>query len=144
MSEKKKVLIIEDDPDIVEAMKLVLESENYAVAWAQDPDEGYSMAKSKMPDIILLDVMFGPSGTTGGFDCAQRIRRDKSISAIPILMITAVNEKFPGFGFSPSADGEYLPVDGFIEKPAQPAELLRKVGELLSLGRSRWAGEYSR
>ncbi|MCK5197675.1 MAG: hypothetical protein KAR21_04955, partial [Spirochaetales bacterium] len=81
---------------------------------------------------------FGQKQKTDGFDYAIEIRRKKNISAVPILMITAVNTQYPNFDFSNKTDGEFLPVDGFIEKPAQPDNLIRKVNELLELKTSPW------
>lgn len=130
MIQPKKVLIIEDDIDLVEAMKTILEAKGIEVTTAYQPDEGFERAKHERPDLIILDVMFGKEGNTQGFDFARKVRRDKTIAHIPILMETAVNAEYPGFNFSPQ-DEAYLPVDDFINKPAKPGELVEKVENLL-------------
>jgi len=136
--EKAKILIIEDDPDMIEAMRVILEPQSYTIVTAFDPNEGYQKLKEEKPDLLILDVMFGSEQKTKGFDLALNIKKDKELAYIPILMITAVNVKYPKFGFSPDTDEEYLPVDDFIDKPVQPEELIKKVDQLLKQKISKW------
>lgn len=138
MTKQKKVLIIEDDVDMVEAMKITLEAKNYQVSAAFSPEEGFQKAKKEKPGLIILDVMFGSKGKTTGFDYAVKMKKDKTLASIPILMITAVNVQKPGFGFSDQTDGEYIPVDDFIDKPAQPEDLVQKAEKLLQMKISKW------
>ena len=138
MSAKEKILIIEDDPDTLAAMRITLETQGYEVSTADNPESGLEEARKCEPGLVILDVMFGSKETVQGFDCAVKIRKDKLLAQIPILMITAVNVKHPKFHFSPDADGEYLPVDDFIDKPAKSADLIRKVKKLLELKTSKW------
>ncbi|MCM8804300.1 MAG: response regulator [Candidatus Omnitrophica bacterium] len=135
----EKILIIEDDVDMIEVMKVVLQKGNYVVITAFDPEEGFQKIKEEKPDLLILDVMFGSEQKTKGFDFAYKMKQDKELAKIPILMITAVNIKYPQFGFSPETDKEYLPVDDFIDKPVQPEALLKKVEELLKQKVSKWA-----
>ena len=132
------IIVIEDDADMAEAIKLTLEANEHRVLIRDNPTSGVEEAEKNIPDLIILDVMFGQNQKTVGFDYAVEIRRKKNISSVPILMITAVNTQYPNFNFSNKTDGEYLPVDGFIEKPAQPDDLIRKVNELLELKTSPW------
>ncbi len=134
-----KILIIEDDVDMVEAMRVILESRGHKVIACYHPDEGYEKAKEEKFDLIILDVMFGSRKRTQGFDYAVKFKQDKELAPIPILMVTAVNLQYPTFGFSPKSDNEFLPVDEFIDKPAQPEELVSKVEKLLQRKRSIWA-----
>lgn len=138
MPDKPKILIIEDDEDMVEAMKITLTANNYRVTSALNPDDGLKKAKEEKPDLIILDVMFGKGQEAKGFDYAVKMKREKSLAPTPILMITAVNIRHPEFKFSPRTDGEYLPVDDFIDKPAKPDELIRKVKKLLDMKISKW------
>jgi DNA-binding response OmpR family regulator len=139
MSRKAKILVIEDDPDTAEATRLTLETRAYEVLLVADAEEGVRRAASEHPDLIILDVMFGSDERTRGFDVALKLKGQRDIARIPILMVTAVNVRHPSFHFHPESDGEHLPVDAFIDKPAQPTELLAKVEELLEQGTSRWA-----
>lgn len=138
MNEKSKILIIEDDTDLVAALKRLLEIKSYKVATAFDPEEGNSMMHKEKPDLIILDVMFGSKGESKGFDFAQKIRYDKTYADIPVLMLSAINTEKPFFKFSPDTDGEFLPVDSFIDKPVNSEELYKKVEELLSQKTSKW------
>jgi hypothetical protein len=70
--------------------------------------------------------------STEGFDTAYEIRKDNDLKFTPILMLTSVNEK-SGHKFNPETDGEFLPVDGFIEKPVEPVKLDQYVSKLLNL-----------
>ncbi len=138
MNEKSKILIIEDDVDLVAAMKKMLEIKGHQVTIAYDPEDGSEKLKLDKPDLIILDVMFGYSGETKGFDFAQRLRMNKQTADIPILMLTAINSEKPFFNFSPVTDGEYLPVDSFLDKPLKSDELFLKVEELLLQKTSKW------
>ena len=138
MKEEATILIIEDDTDLIEAMKITLEAENYRILSATDPEEGINAAKKEKPDLVILDVMFGEEDIIKGFDYAVKMKQDKALAPIPILMLTAVNVRHPTFHFSPDSDGEYLPVDEFIDKPAQPEELVEMVKKLMQMKISKW------
>jgi DNA-binding response OmpR family regulator len=138
MNEPPKILIIEDDADLVAAMKKMLESKGHNVVVAYDPDEGNEILKQERPDLIILDVMFGSRGESKGFDFAQKMRNNKQVADIPVLMLTAINTERPSFNFSPDTDGEFLPVDSFLDKPVRSEELFLKVEDLLKQKISKW------
>jgi len=124
-----KILIIDDDPDIVEAMKVVLESKNYEITLAKSGEEGLKRVRQSKPDLIILDVMM--ESMDKGFDVARNLKNDQNHKNIPILMLTAIKEK-TGLGFEKEAgDPDWLPVDGYCEKPLKPDELISKVEALL-------------
>jgi two-component system alkaline phosphatase synthesis response regulator PhoP len=131
----QKILIIDDDPDIVEAMRMPLEANSYNVISASNGKDGLQRAKGEVPDLIILDVMMETD--TEGFHVAYELRSEepdaeyKNCKKIPILMITAISQK-KGMHFSLEKDDTFLPVDSFIEKPIQPKDLLEKVSELLA------------
>ncbi len=134
-----RILIIEDDEDMVEAMKWALSPIHCEIETANHPEAGIELAKKQPPDLIILDVMFGPDEKTEGFDYAIKFKQDKRLVSVPILMTTAVNREYPGFRFSDETDEEFLPVDDFIDKPAPPDILLEKVKNLLDQKTSKWA-----
>jgi len=138
MDSEVRILVVEDDPDAAEAMKVTLEAQGWKVDTAIDPEKGLEKARKSKPQVIILDVMFGAREQTKGFDYAVKIRQDRELASIPILMVTAVNVRHPGFGFCPESDEEYLPVDDFVDKPAQPRELTEKVRRLLAQKTSNW------
>jgi len=139
MNEKQSILIIEDDTDLVAAIVKLLQNKGYSVSYAYDPEEGMKKLDQERPDLIILDVMFGSKGESKGFDFAQKLRSNKHLSGIPVLMITAINAEKPFFNFSPETDGEYLPVDAFIDKPVKTEELYSKVEELIKQKTSKWS-----
>ncbi len=127
---KRLILIIDDDPDITMAMRLVLETRDYEVASATNGKEGLAKAEQLVPDLIILDVMMTRSDE--GFEVCRTIKADPSLAHIPIVMITSLQEK-TGFNFKPQAgESNWLPVDDYVDKPIQPEQLLQKVRELLT------------
>jgi CheY-like chemotaxis protein len=126
----EKILIVDDDDDVVLAMRLPLEANGYQVFRAGSSQEGLEKVKEVNPDLILLDVMM--DSTTAGFQMSLVLRSPDAESEyaayrdIPIIMITAIHTTTP-LRFAP--DQDYLPVDAFIEKPIEPAALLDKVRE---------------
>jgi len=127
----EKILVIDDDPDLVELIRLTLETKGYQVFSAASGTEGLEKVKDINPDLIILDVMMGH--VTEGFQVALALR-DKPeseyapYSKIPILMLTAIHSRTP-LRFTP--DEKYLPVDDFVEKPLKARDLLQKVEKLL-------------
>ncbi|MBN2081060.1 response regulator [bacterium] len=120
-----KILIVDDDTDIVEAIQLVLEKEGHATAPAYSRVEGMRQVEDFKPDLIVLDVMMDEPDD--GIAMAQDLRRQGQ--DCPILMLTSV-AKVTGMRFGP--DNELVPVDEFQEKPIDPAVLVAKVAELLA------------
>lgn len=120
----KKIMIIDDDIDLVEAMRITLESDGYEVIDAQDGQKGLEILKKEMPSLLILDVMMGTLDE--GFHIAYQIRNAVEIKDIPILMITAVGAQ-TGFEFDMQRDEDFLPVNEFIEKPVNPQVLLDAV-----------------
>ena len=129
MSKGEKILIVDDDLDLVEAMKVVLESKEYEVAVATTGEEGLEKAKGEKPALIILDVMMETGDK--GFDVSRRLRADEELKNVPILMLTAIR-KTTGVGFEKQAgDDAWLPVDDYVEKPLESEELIAKVEALL-------------
>ncbi len=120
-----KIAIIDDDPDIIDASKIVLSSKGYEVITANNPDDGYKIVVEQKPDLIILDVMMNEPDD--GFFLAQKFRREKIET--PILMYTSVSKTL-GLEFEA---GEMVPVDDFVEKPISPETLIDKVEKLLKL-----------
>ncbi len=120
-----KIAIIDDDPDILDASSLVLQSKGYQVVTASNPEDGYKLIKEQNPSLIILDVMMNEPDD--GFFLAQKLRREKI--DIPIIMYTSVSKTL-GLEF---AAGEMIPVDDFVEKPISPDALIQKVEKLLSI-----------
>jgi CheY-like chemotaxis protein len=120
-----KVLIVDDDPDIVEAGKLILEKEGYEVVTAASREEGLTAVEGQQPDLIVLDVMM--EQPDDGIAMAQKLRRDGFKK--PILMLTSVGR---ASGLKIGKDSDLVPVDDFQEKPIEPSKLVGKVKDLLN------------
>ena len=127
-----KILIVDDDPDIVLAVRMVLESAGHEVIEASSGQKGIEMIRIEHPDLIILDVMMETK--TEGFQLALKLRSPDPTSEfidykdIPILMLTAIHSTTP-LRFEPDID--YLPVELFVDKPIDPDDLLGKVDWLL-------------
>lgn len=119
-----KILIVDDDTDLVEACQLFLEREGHVVSAAHNRPDGLEAVKKFDPDLLILDVMM--EQPDDGFAMAQELRRTNFTK--PILMLTSI-AKVSGMDFG--RDNELVPVDDFQEKPIEPAKLLSKVRELL-------------
>lgn len=117
------IVVIDDDPDILDASSLVLKSKGYNVLTTTNPNDGYKLIKEKKPNLIILDVMMDEPDD--GFFLAQKLRKEKVTT--PILMYTSVSKAI-GMDFGKN---EMVPVDDFVEKPISPEELVEKVTALL-------------
>jgi len=124
----KKILIVDDDRDVFESMKIVLETEGYGVDWATNGAEAIQKAKAKKPDLMILDVMMNSDDE--GFQVTYKMKQDAELSSIPIVMVTSVSSR-TGFSFNRDRDEDFLPVNEFLEKPVDPRVLLDKVRENL-------------
>jgi DNA-binding response OmpR family regulator len=125
------LLIVDDDEDFANSVEVVLRKEGHDVKIELDTDDAMQSMENKPPDLVILDVMF-PEDPSAGFELA-RIMRHKSekLKGVPILMLTAVNTRFP-LGFGPNdIDDRWLPVTDFLEKPVDFETLRRKVAQLL-------------
>ena len=121
---QKKILIIDDDIDLVEAMRLTLENAGFDVIDAQDGQKGLEKIEKEKPDLVLLDVMMETQDE--GFHIAYQIRSNEETADLPIIMLTAVGAE-TGFSFDKEKDEDFLPVDEFIEKPINPDTLIECV-----------------
>lgn len=137
MDTKKKLLMIDDDPDFVEPIMSILENAGYEVDAKYNPDEGFEALKSGSYDLLLLDVLMGRGAE--GIMIARKIGDDEKLRETPILIITGMREQiaflFPGQPVHPS----FVPTDELIEKPVEPDLLLEKVSTLLRMAEERKA-----
>jgi DNA-binding response OmpR family regulator len=122
-----KILIVDDDPDVVEVATMLLKGEGHEVLSAGSREEGLKQVNEAKPDLLVLDIMLDQPDD--GVFMAQELRRagfDK-----PILMFSGIS-KITGMDFD--KDDEIVPVDAFQEKPVDPAVFVAKVKELLGKG----------
>lgn len=121
-----KVLMIDDDPEFVEAISNLLDAKGYDVHTASNGKEGVAKAKVIHPDIILLDVMMTTKNE--GFNVARELHEDEKLRDTPIVIMTGIRREMNlPFGFEP--DETWLPVKRVLEKPVKPEVLLTAISE---------------
>jgi DNA-binding response OmpR family regulator len=120
--ESKRILLVDDDVEIIEAMRYALESKGYAISVARDGNQGLALAEREDPDLVILDMMMPKRS---GFLVLERLRRTRPVP-VRVIMITA-NE-----GSRHKAYAEMLGVDDYIRKPFPMDRLLDSVNRLLS------------
>ena len=122
----KKVLMIDDDREFIDAISNILDAKGYEVVSATDGKDGVAKAKAEKPDIILLDVMM--TTKSEGFDVAREMNKDKNLKDTPVVILTGIKREMNlPFGFEPDAD--WLPVKAVLEKPVKPEVLLKTIEE---------------
>jgi two-component system alkaline phosphatase synthesis response regulator PhoP len=131
MAKGADILIIDDDRDLVESIRIVLESRKYGVRTAYNGKEGYQRIQEKSPDLIILDVMMATD--TEGFSLAYKLRNNPDYKEIPIIMVTGFTKKMAEAGPEKFQHimGENWPVTQLLEKPIDPEELLSVIGGVL-------------
>lgn len=122
---KRKILIVEDDPDYLEAVSFFLEQSGYTVLQAKDGNEGLKLALMERPDLIIMDVMMGER--TEGFFTVQQMRRTEELKETPIFILSALYSKVPDFRIAP--EGAWAAYDEFFSKPVAMPFLLGKIRE---------------
>lgn len=135
MGSRKRLLIIDDDPDFVEGIKSILLGADYEVEAAYNPKDGFKALQTGKYDMLLLDIMMGRGAE--GVMVARKIRKDPKLRDMPVLIITGIREQiaflFPGGAVHP----HFVAVDELVEKPVEPKLLLERVHALLEAAKSR-------
>jgi CheY-like chemotaxis protein len=121
-----KIIITDDDPDFVNATRIVLEKNNHQVITAESGDLGYQRARQEKPDLVILDVIMDT--VLDGVSTSQRMHDDPELSNIPIIMVTSIAntdyaELFP--------TDEYIHINAFLSKPISADQLMRQVNKYL-------------
>lgn len=132
-----KILVVDDEPQIIRVLQIALERKGHQVLTAGSKEEAEAVAIANKPDLILVDVMM-PEGTEG-FHLVWKIRQmeDEALSGVPIIMVTGIHETtelrfYPDQSDGTYEPGEFLPVQGWLDKPIAVGELLEKVNNLLT------------
>ncbi len=125
-TKQPKILLVDDDPDFVEATKTVLETK-YKVVVATEGNAGLKKAKEEKPDLIILDVIMP---VKDGFTAAEQLKKDPNLSKIPVIMLTSYAQR-KGESNIPVSKGMMLEAEDYIDKPVKPEELLKRIEALL-------------
>ncbi|MFC1914502.1 response regulator transcription factor [Chloroflexota bacterium] len=125
-----KILVVDDDPDILDAVTMILESQGYTVVTAHDGLEGLVNLKAESPDLMILDLMMPK---LDGFGVCKELQdpRWSKYKDVPILMLTSVREEASRRRYELET-GLELEVDDYVEKPMSPDVLLDRVSKLIS------------
>lgn len=119
---KKRILIVDDETDLVEMIKMRLEANKYAVLAAYDGQEALDLTKKEKPDLIILDLMLPK---IDGYKVCGLLKKDTRYAKIPIIIFTARAQE------EDRKLGEELGAEAYITKPFEPKVLLAKIKELL-------------
>lgn len=125
----KRILVVDDDPDLLEATKVILGSAGYEVATAASGTEMFAELEKDQVDLIILDVMLETE--TEGFHLAYKVREHAKFKDTPIIMLTCIEEK-TGEILEPEKAGDFLPVQDFLRKPLSAKDLRDRVARLLA------------
>jgi len=129
MSEKRRILVVDDDRDYQAAVRQILENAGYEVVSAYTKEEGLALLKQAPPALVILDIMM--TRITDGFFFLYEMRESAGASRPPVLAVSIISKE-TGFEFSPTEDGDYFPADDYLVKPVEPRELISHVEALLS------------
>ena len=128
MSEKKLILVVDDDPDLVEAVSMKIESKNYRVAKAYDGIEALEKIKEEKPALVILDVMMPRKN---GWVVCDEIKKDNKLKDIVVIMLTAVADAVQTTSYT-HHDGKTTLADDYIPKPIDMDDLMRIIDENLA------------
>jgi DNA-binding response OmpR family regulator len=120
---EKRILIVDDDRDFVEATQAFLEANGFTVLRAHNGRDGVKLARMERPDLILMDIMMDER--TEGFFTIREIRRQEELKGVPIFVLSALYAQMPDFGSPP--DSAWLAHDEFLSKPVDMVQLVEKI-----------------
>jgi CheY-like chemotaxis protein len=141
MAAQAKVLLVDDDQDLIQVLTVVLEGKGYRVVSETRADAAVATVDRERPDLIVQDVMMPDA--TEGFHVVWHLRKrpEAYFQNVPIIILTAIHQKTPLRFYPDSGDGtytagEFLPVQGFVDKPVDPGTLLEEVERVLAVTRT--------
>lgn len=127
MGREKKILVIDDDPDFLDYVQIILAANDYEVLTATNAKEGLNSVRTERPDLVIIDVMM--SYTLDGWTVSREMRTDPELEDVPIMMVSAVVSDQDEDLFPPDRD---MLIDDFVRKPLEPTELLCCVRDLVA------------
>ena len=125
---EKYILVVDDDPDLVETVAIILESKGCEVGMAYDGIEAQESIKARRPDLVILDIMMPRKD---GYVLCAELKANEDTRGIPVVLLTAVGEAVPSTRYA-HGDGMLTEADDYIAKPVDTETLWRVVNNLLS------------
>ncbi|MCK4658312.1 MAG: response regulator transcription factor [Phycisphaerae bacterium] len=129
MPDPKKILLIDDDPDMHHAVTAILESQGYEVKCCLTGPDGVAAARADTPDLILLDIML--SSPSEGFHLAYDLSKDDELKDVPIIMLSAIGSMM-GMDYAQELGSDYIRAEKFLDKPIDAQTLLSAIDEVLN------------
>jgi two-component system, OmpR family, alkaline phosphatase synthesis response regulator PhoP len=129
MTDKKTILVVDDEPDFVSIVQSNLEKAGFNVRVAYDGVEGMEKVRQSPPDLIVLDVMMPEKD---GYQMCSELKGDEKLRDIPVLMLTAVADHVSSTRYS-HYDGMSMEADDYLPKPATAEDITQSVKSLLNL-----------
>ena len=129
MADKRRILVIEDDPDMHDVLKTMLEPAGFELTSCYTGPAGLESARTDKPDLILLDIML--SSPSEGFHLAYDLKQDEVLKDVPIIMISAIG-KTMGMDYAKELGSAYVRADRFLDKPFDAETLRNMVAEVLA------------
>lgn len=126
MTNRKTILIVDDEPDVLKWLSVLFENNGYRAITAEDGFEGFEKAEAEHPDLITLDISMPRES---GIKMYRNLHESKELSQIPVIMVTGVSSEFERFI---STRKQVNPPPAYFEKPIKEQELLEKVRELVA------------
>lgn len=128
MAKKRKIVAIDDSPNVLEVITSLLEAEGFDVSVCRNIDEAFSTVKESLPDLLILDVMMPSQQGIDGFSLCSRIKEDPETSNIRVIFVSGIAA---GSGQSEEELKERAGADDFIHKPFDPKDFLARVKKQL-------------
>jgi two-component system cell cycle response regulator DivK len=125
MSDKKKILVVDDEPDMVEWLTAFFQDNGYETVSARDGNDGFEKVKTEQPDLITLDISMDKES---GIRMYRNLNSDEELAKIPVIIVSGVSPDFKKFISSRS---QVPPPDGYFEKPVDRDAMLKKIRELI-------------
>ena len=127
-----RILLIDDDPDMHDAVRMILEPLGYHLTCCLSGPTGLEALRKAPPDLLLLDIML--ASPSEGFRLAAEMKKDPALKEVPVIMISAIGQTM-GMDFAKELGSDYVEADLFLEKPLSAAKLRQAVAQMLSQGR---------
>jgi len=131
MNRKAEILLVDDDPDILDSLRIILEANGHGVRTAANGREARKALSERMPDLLILDIMM--NSDTEGFDLAFELRDNPDYKQLPIILLTSFLDKVRAEGPGPFEFilGQQWPAHWLFEKPVDAERLLAKIDAIL-------------
>jgi len=136
MTDTGPVLIIDDDPDFLDVMRIILTASGYDVRTATNAEEGLEIMRQERPLVVIVDVMM--SYVLDGWAIGRKMKDDPSLQDVPVIMVSAVVSSADDAMFPDSSEACF---DVFMSKPLEPEQLVRTINELAQIDHPRGGGQ---